>query len=317
MINECEPRAGVRERTQLINVAYRLLGSVVEAEDAVQETYARWHAMTREQQQAIETPAAWLTKVASRICLDMLGSARVRRERYVGEWLPEPLPEPAEWVGERRDTSTVDPADRITLDESINMALLVVLDAMTPAERVAFILHDVFRYSFSEVAEIVGRTPAACRQLASTARRRTREARAPAAATARQARIVRDFKRAWEVEGHQRPDRTPRPRRHGGRRRRRPRQRLPAPDPRWRTGRARLPRLRQRGTGSDDLGTHRQRPAWPGGPAGRRHDHRLGVRDRRRADQAHLGDAQPRQAPPVDDGLTGPHTSGDHVVEPV
>jgi RNA polymerase sigma-70 factor (ECF subfamily) len=154
--------------------------------------------MTREQQQAIETPAAWLTKVASRICLDMLGSARVRRERYVGEWLPEPLPEPAEWVGERRDTSTVDPADRITLDESINMALLVVLDAMTPAERVAFILHDVFRYSFSEVAEIVGRTPAACRQLASTARRRTREARAPAAATARQARIVRDFKRAWE-----------------------------------------------------------------------------------------------------------------------
>jgi len=198
MINECELRAGVRERTQLINVAYRLLGSVVEAEDAVQETYARWHAMTREQQQAIETPAAWLTKVASRICLDMLGSARVRRERYVGEWLPEPLPEPAEWVGERRDTSTVDPADRITLDESINMALLVVLDAMTPAERVAFILHDVFRYSFSEVAEIVGRTPAACRQLASTARRRTREARAPAAATARQARIVRDFKRAWE-----------------------------------------------------------------------------------------------------------------------
>jgi len=198
MINECEPRAGVRERTQLINVAYRLLGSVVEAEDAVQETYARWHAMTREQQQAIATPAAWLTKVASRICLDMLGSARVRRERYVGEWLPEPLPEPAEWVGERRDPSTVDPADRITLDESINMALLVVLDAMTPAERVAFILHDVFRYSFSEVAEIVGRTPAACRQLASTARRRTREARAPAAATARQARIVRDFKRAWE-----------------------------------------------------------------------------------------------------------------------
>jgi RNA polymerase sigma factor (sigma-70 family) len=198
MTNECEPRARVRERTRLINVAYRLLGSVVEAEDAVQETYARWHAMSREQQQAIETPAAWLTKVASRVCLDVLGSARVRRERYVGEWLPEPLPEPAEWAGERRDTSTVDPADRITLDESINMALLVVLDAMTPAERVAFILHDVFRYSFSEVAEIVGRTPAACRQLASTARRRSREARAPAAATARQARIVRDFKRAWE-----------------------------------------------------------------------------------------------------------------------
>lgn len=198
MINEPDPRAGPRERTQLINVAYRLLGSLVEAEDAVQETYARWHAMTREQQQAIRTPVAWLTTVASRICLDMLGSARVRRERYVGEWLPEPLPEPAEWAGERRDTSTVDPADRVTLDESINMALLVVLDAMTPAERVAFVLHDVFRYSFAEVAEIVGRTPVACRKLASMARRRTREARAPMAATARQARIVRDFKRAWE-----------------------------------------------------------------------------------------------------------------------
>ena len=200
MINKCEPRAGVRERTQLINVAYRLLGSVVEAEDAVQETYARWHAMTREQQQAIATPAAWLTKVASRICLDMLGSARVRRERYVGEWLPEPLPEPAEWVGERRDPSTVDPADRITLDESINMALLVVLDAMTPAERVAFILHDVFRYSFAEVAEIVGRTPAACRQLASSARRRVRASQAPAAPAARQAGIVRAFKQAWEAK---------------------------------------------------------------------------------------------------------------------
>jgi RNA polymerase sigma factor (sigma-70 family) len=163
MINECEPRYGrldagvspvTRERSQLINVAYRLLGSVAEAEDAVQETYARWHAMTREQQQAIEAPGAWLTKVASRICLDVLGSARVRRERYTGEWLPEPLPEPAEWAGERRNASTVDPADRITLDESINMAFLVVLDAMSPAERVAFILHDVFRYSFAEVAEI-------------------------------------------------------------------------------------------------------------------------------------------------------------------
>ena len=198
MINECEPRAGVRERTQLINVAYRLLGSVVEAEDAVQETYARWHAMTREQQQAIETPAAWLTKVASRICLDLLGSARVRRERYVGEWIPEPLPEPAEWVSGRSETQPVDPADRVTLDESINMAFLVVLDSMTPAERVAFILHDVFRYPFAEVAEIVGRTPAACRQLASSARRRIRAAQAPATPTAQQASIVRDFKRAWE-----------------------------------------------------------------------------------------------------------------------
>ena len=81
------------ERRQLINLAYRLLGSLAEAEDAVQETYARWYAMSGEQQDAIESPGAWLTKVASRICLDLLGSARARRERYVGEWVPEPLPD--------------------------------------------------------------------------------------------------------------------------------------------------------------------------------------------------------------------------------
>ena len=188
------------ERRQLINLAYRLLGSLAEAEDAVQETYARWYAMTRRQQDAIESPGAWLTTVASRICLDLLRSARARRERYVGEWIPEPLPEPGEWVSGRAGGSAADPADRITLDESVSMAFLVVLESMTPAERVAFILHDVFGYSFAEVATIVGRTPAACRQLASSARRRGRTAQPPAAPTARQAGLVRDFKRAWEAK---------------------------------------------------------------------------------------------------------------------
>src|SRR5689334_7567154 len=178
------------ERRQLINLAYRLLGSLAEAEDAVQETYTRWYAMSRQQQDAIESPGAWLTTVTSRICLDLLGSARVRRERYVGEWLPEPLPEPAEWINGR----PADPAHRVTLDESVNMAFLVVLESMTPAERVAFILHDVFRYTFAEVAEIVGRTPAACRQLASSARRRIRDSRAPATATGHHADMVRKFK---------------------------------------------------------------------------------------------------------------------------
>src|SRR5262247_1742547 len=107
------------ERRQLINLAYRLLGSLAEAEDAVQETYARWYAMTRQQQEAIESPGAWLTTVASRICLNLLGSARARRERYVGEWIPEPLPEPTEWPGGRPGGATADPADRITLDESV------------------------------------------------------------------------------------------------------------------------------------------------------------------------------------------------------
>ncbi|MEV1117816.1 RNA polymerase sigma factor SigJ [Actinosynnema sp. NPDC049800] len=188
----------VGERRQLINLAYRLLGSLAEAEDAVQETYARWYALPREQRDAIESPGAWLTTVAGRVCLDLLGSARVRRERYVGEWLPEPLPDRTEWAGGRAGAATTDPADRITLDESVGMAFLVVLDSMTPAERVAFVLHDVFRYPFGEVAEIVGRTPAACRQLASSARRRIRAAQAPTTPTARQARIVRDFKQAFE-----------------------------------------------------------------------------------------------------------------------
>ena len=187
------------ERRQLINLAYRLLGSLAEAEDAVQETYARWYAISRQQQEAIASPGAWLTKVASRICLDLLGSARARRERYVGEWLPEPLPGPAEWISGRPGSITADPADRVTLDESVGMAFLVVLESMTPAERVAFILHDVFGYSFTEVADIVGRTPAACRQLASSARRRIRASQVPATPTTQQAGIVRDFKAAWDA----------------------------------------------------------------------------------------------------------------------
>jgi RNA polymerase sigma factor (sigma-70 family) len=188
------------ERRQLINLAYRLLGSLAEAEDAVQETYARWYAMTRQQQAAIASPGAWLTTVASRICLNLLGSARARRETYVGEWIPEPLPGHTEWITGRPGGTAADPADRVTLDESITMAFLVVLESMTPAERVAFILHDVFGYPFADVAEIVGRTPAACRQLASTARRRLRTSRAPAAPTAQQAGIVRAFNAAWQAK---------------------------------------------------------------------------------------------------------------------
>ena len=182
------------ERRQLINVAYRLLGSLAEAEDAVQETYARWYALTPRQRDDIESPGAWLTTVTSRICLDQLNSARARRERYVGQWIPEPLPEPTEWVG-----VPADPADRVTLDESVSMAFLVVLESMTPAERVAFVLHDVFGYPFGEIAGIVGRTPAACRQLASSGRRRVGATRSAAAPTDRQLAVVREFKNAWQT----------------------------------------------------------------------------------------------------------------------
>ncbi|MGK8523778.1 RNA polymerase sigma factor SigJ [Nocardia asteroides] len=185
--------AVISERRQLINLAYRLLGSLAEAEDVVQETYARWYALPQRQRQEVAAPGAWLTTVASRICLDLLGSARARREKYVGQWIPEPLPGRSEWL---EGPAPADPADRVTLDESISMAFLVVLDSMTPAERVAFVLHDVFRYSFAEVAEVVGRTPAACRQLASSARRRIDTSRRPS--SAERAEVVRDFKRAWE-----------------------------------------------------------------------------------------------------------------------
>lgn len=183
------------ERRQLINVGYRLLGSLAEAEDAVQEAYARWYALPDGRREEIVSPGAWLTTVTGRICLDVLGSARARRERYVGAWLPDPLPDHAEW-DHGHDT---DPADQLVLDESVTMAFLVVLESMTPAERVAFVLHDVFRYPFAEIAGIVGRTPAACKQLAASARRRVRDARVPVTAAGR-AEAVRQVKEAWETK---------------------------------------------------------------------------------------------------------------------
>jgi RNA polymerase sigma-70 factor (ECF subfamily) len=192
--------AVMSERRQLISLAYRLLGSLADAEDVVQETYARWYAMPESRREEVRNTAAWLTTVASRICLDLLGSARVRRESYVGEWVPEPLPDGPDWISGATGAAPADPADRVTLDESLSMAFLVVLESMTPAERVAFILHDVFRYSFAEVAEIVGRTPAACRQLASSARRRMRAAQGTPTPTAQRAEVVRDFKEAWEAK---------------------------------------------------------------------------------------------------------------------
>ncbi|MFF4891902.1 sigma-70 family RNA polymerase sigma factor, partial [Micromonospora chersina] len=185
------------ERRQLINVAYRLLGSVTEAEDAVQDAYARWYGLPRSRQEEIRSPGAWLTTVTSRICLDRLGSARARRERYVGAWLPEPLPDRTEW-DLAASAGRTDPADQIVLDESVSMAFLVVLESMTPAERVAFVLHEVFRYPFAEIAGVLERTPAACKQLASSARRRVSVAPVPETA-AGQAEVVRHLKKAWEM----------------------------------------------------------------------------------------------------------------------
>ncbi len=188
----------LRERGVLLGLSYRLLGSLADAEDAVQETYLRWHRLGDDGRRSIAHPRAWLIKTASRIGLDMLGTARARREHYVGEWLPEPLPAPNRWSSQGTSI-TIDPADRVSMDDSVSMALLVVLESMTPAERVAFVLHDVFRYTFPEVADVVGRTPAACRQLASSARRRVRSERRNPVPPAEHASAVRSFKTAWQT----------------------------------------------------------------------------------------------------------------------
>jgi RNA polymerase sigma-70 factor (ECF subfamily) len=146
-------------RPRLVRVAYAIIGSHSEAEDVVADCWFRLVAADKDE--PVRDVEAWAVVAVSRMALDVLRSARVRRERYVGPWLPEPLVE---------DLSGTDPADRVTLDESVSMALLVVLERLSPAERTSFLLHDVFGMSFTDVAGVVGRSPAAVRQLASRAR---------------------------------------------------------------------------------------------------------------------------------------------------
>lgn len=148
----------------LLDVAYRLLGSYSDAEDLVQEAFSR---LLRTDLDPIEDVRAWLVVVVSRLCLDQLRSARVKREAYIGPWFPEPLL--------FSDDAATDPLDVVTMDESVRFALLVVLERMSPAERVVFVLHDVFDFPFEKVAPMVGRSVAACRQLASRARKRIEE----------------------------------------------------------------------------------------------------------------------------------------------
>jgi RNA polymerase sigma-70 factor (ECF subfamily) len=156
-------------RRYLLDVAYRMLGSISEAEDIVQEAFVRLVHADLDQ---IQDVRGWLVVVVSRLCLDQLRSARSQRQAYVGPWLPEPLIQPP--------GTAVDPAERVTLDDSVRMALLVVLERLTPAERAAYVLHDLFRFSFDDVARIVGRSPQACRQLASRARRHVQQQTGPA-----------------------------------------------------------------------------------------------------------------------------------------
>jgi RNA polymerase sigma-70 factor (ECF subfamily) len=153
-----------RHRSHLNAVAYRMLGSSSEAEDAVQEA---WLRLSRADTTDVANLGGWLTTVVARVCLDMLRSRRARREDYVGSWLPEPVV-----------SIENGPENEAVLADSVGLALLVVLDTLTPAERLAFVLHDMFGIPFEEIAPIVDRSPAAARQLASRARRRVR-GRAP------------------------------------------------------------------------------------------------------------------------------------------
>jgi len=156
-------------RRRLLGLAYRMLGSMADAEDAVQDTYLRWHGAKRE---TVLDPRAFLMTTTTRICLDMLTSARARREKYVGPWLPEPVLDPA----------ALTPDSRTDLAEDLSIALLLTLDRLSALERAAFLLHDVFDFSFSEVAVALERSEAACRQLASRARDHVRAARPRGAA---------------------------------------------------------------------------------------------------------------------------------------
>lgn len=175
-------------RPYLRRLAYGTLGSLADADDVVQEA---WLRLQRHHEagdaERIDNLRAWLSTVTGRLALDHLGSARMRREQYVGEWLPEP-----------EVVVSDDPADRVSQDERVTMALLVVLESLSPAERTAFVLHDVFGLSGPEVAEVVGRTPAAVRQLASRARKRVEDGtpRFPASPDEHE-KVVSAFAVAW------------------------------------------------------------------------------------------------------------------------
>ncbi len=172
-------------RAYLRGLAYRMLASMAEAEDAVQDAYIRWHRIGTKARNAIENPRAWLAKATTRLCLDRLRSARAQRETYVGPWLPDPV------IGPAIEPQAADPAE---LAQDLSVAFLLLLERLSPLERAAFLLHDVFEMSFQQVAEVLRRDPAACRQLATRARKHIEAGRPRFNAKAEdQARIAAAF----------------------------------------------------------------------------------------------------------------------------
>lgn len=167
------------ERDRLFGLAYRMTSSVMDAEDAVQEAWLRYERAS-ENGEPIQNPAAFLTTVVTRLCIDRLRSAAKRRESYVGPWLPEPI------------LTDRDPAHIVELDESIRLGFLHVLDRLGPVDRAVFLLHDIFAVGYAEVAEIVGRSEANCRQIARRSRAKVRADREPAPSSEPQDRALLD-----------------------------------------------------------------------------------------------------------------------------
>lgn len=157
-------RAFQLHRDLLFSIAYRMLASATDAEDVLQETFIRWQQSS---QTEVKSPRAFLVTIVSRLCIQQLESARVKREEYVGQWLPEPI-----FTGERSD-----PSESFRMDESLSMAFLLLLEKLTPAERAAFLLHEVFDYDYPEVAKILDKSEINCRQLMRRARQRITEGR--------------------------------------------------------------------------------------------------------------------------------------------
>lgn len=153
------------ERPRLVGLAYQMVGTVADAEDAVQEAVSRFCALPDQDREAVQRPGAWLMRTTGRVALDMLKSARRRRELYVGEWLPEPVPE-------RGEGDVHSPESQAVLQTEVSYGLMVLLERLSPAERAVFVLRESFGLSFAEIAKVVRRSPGACRQLASEARRR-------------------------------------------------------------------------------------------------------------------------------------------------
>ena len=179
-----------QERPELRRIAYRMLGTLDEADDAVQEA---WLRLSRIDDSTVDNLGAWLTTVVSRVCLDMLRARRSRREEFVGSWMPEPIV-----AVDGRPT----PEEEALIADGVGLALYVVLETLSPAERLAFVLHDMFAMPFDEIAPIVGRSPDAARQLASRARRRVQGAQpVPDVELAEQQRVVEAFLTAAR-EGH-------------------------------------------------------------------------------------------------------------------